>query len=104
MDFTVAERPVTELPEKLSKALEKTLRSGAAIAIDVSEMTDRSGRRLAERLRHQAMASKKPYRVCSKLKREEQKLYVWAEELTPIEQDAEPPPGLDIHDSNLKVP
>lgn len=86
-DYKVVDRPITRLPEKLIKSLERTRRDGSAIEIDVTGMTERSAKRLAERLRRQAMSARVPYMVRSKLVQNEHKntLTVWAEELRPID-------------------
>ena len=47
-EFKIVDRPITRLPEKLIKSLEKTRRDGSAISIDVTGMTERSAKRLAE--------------------------------------------------------
>lgn len=87
-DYKVVDRPVTRLPEKLIKSLERTKRDGSAIEIDVTGMTERSAKRLAERLRRQALSARNPYMVRSKLTTagdQAMTLTVWAEELRPID-------------------
>jgi hypothetical protein len=86
-EFKIVDRPITRLPEKLIKSLEKTRRDGSAISIDVTGMTERSAKRLAERLRRQGLAARVPYCVRSRLIMSEQEntLTLWAEEVRPIE-------------------
>ena len=84
-DYKVVDRPATRLPDKLIKSLERTRRDGSAIQIDVTGMTERSAKRLAERLRRQAMSARTPYMVRSKLDAKAMTLTVWAEELRPID-------------------
>ena len=87
-DYKVVDRPVTRLPEKLIKSLERTKRDGSAIEIDVTGMTERSAKRLAERLRRQALSARNPYMVRSKLVAKDDTamtLTVWAEDLRPID-------------------
>lgn len=86
-EFKIVDRPVSRLPEKLIKSLEKTRRDGSAISIDVTGMTERSAKRLAERLRRQGLAARVPYTVRSRLvmSEVEHSLTLWAEEVRPIE-------------------
>ena len=95
MTFTTVDRPVTEISQRLIRALEKTLRGNDAVRIEQGELTVRQMSRMAERLRHQGLASRQPYSVRSRYDRKEQALFVWAVEIKEVTPGAKPTAGAD---------